>query len=86
MKVRNVIGRNEDIVSMINLNNLYPYGVEIVEEDNFFVSLEQEEKGYDCFLVVLDEQGDIEQVFDTKAEALNSWLGEYHQELRESLI
>lgn len=86
MKIRNVIGRNEDIVSMINLNNLYPYGVEIVEEGVFFESLEQEEELYDCFLVVLDEEGEIEQFFDTKAEALNSWLGEYHQELIESLV
>lgn len=81
MKARNVICRNEDIVSMENLNNLYPYGVEIVEEDNFLAPLEQEEELYDCFLVVLDEEGKIEQVFDTKVEALNSWLGEYHYEL-----
>ena len=40
MKIRNVIGRNEDIVSMNNLNNLYPYGVEIAEEGVFFESLE----------------------------------------------
>lgn len=86
MKVRNVIGRNEDIVSMINLNNLYPYGVEIVEEGIFFVSLEQEEKGYDCFLVVLDEQGEVEHFFETKAEALNSWLAISNQELIESLV
>lgn len=86
MKVRNVIGRNEDIVFMENLNNLYPYGVEIVEEGVFFESLEQEEELYDYFLIVLDEQGNVEHFFETKAEALNSWLAIRNQELIESLI
>lgn len=86
MKAKNIICRNEDNPFMNHLNNLYPYGVEVLEEDNFFAPLEQEEELYDCFLVVLDEQGNIEQVFDTKAEALNSWLAIRNQELIESLI
>lgn len=86
MKARNVICRNQDIVSMENLNNLYPYGVEIVEEGVFFESLEQEEELYDYFLIVLDEQGNAEQLFETKAEALNSWLAIRNKELIESLI
>lgn len=86
MKVRNVIGRNENIVSMKNLRNLYPYGVEIVEERVYFERLEQEEELYDYFLVVLDEQGNVEQFFETKAEVLNSWVAIRNQELIESLI
>lgn len=86
MKVRNVICRKEDIVSMENLNNFYPYGVEIVEEGVFFESLKQEEEFYDYFLLVLDEQGYAEQFFETKAEALNSWLAIKNKELIESLI
>lgn len=86
MKIKNVIGRSENIVSMKNLNNLYPYGVEIVEEGVFFESLEQEEELYDYFLIVLDEQGNVEHFFETKAEALNSWLAIRNQELIESLI
>lgn len=85
MKIKNVISRNEDIVSINNLNNLYPYGVEIEEENNFLASLEQGEQEYDCFLVVLDENGDIEAVFDTKKEALSSWLGKFHHELIDNL-
>lgn len=81
LKVKNIIGRNEDIVSVQNLNNLYPYGVEIEEENNFLASLSEEENLYDCFLVLLDENGYIETVFDTKKEAISSWLGGFHHEL-----
>ena len=84
-KIKNIIGRNEDVVSMQNLNNLYPYGAEVIEENNFFAPLSEEENKYDSFLVVLDENGDIEAVFDTKKEALSSWLGEFHYELIKSL-
>lgn len=84
LTVKNVVCRNEDVVAMQNLNNLYPYGVEIEEENNFLASLEQGQE-YDCFLVVLDENGDIEAVFDTKKEALSSWLGKFHHELIDNL-
>lgn len=84
-KVKNVICREEGRTSLKNLNKLYPYGVDIIEEDDFIEPLHQESNKYDCFLVVLDENGDIEAVFDTKKEALESWLSVFNQELIESL-
>lgn len=86
MKIRNVVCRHDDIPFINHLNNRYPYGIEIVEEGVFFESLKQEEELYDYFLLVLDKQGNAEQFFETKAEALNSWLAIRNRELIESLI
>lgn len=81
LKIKNIIGREEGRISLKNLNNLYPYGVEIQEENNFLNPLNKEESQYDCFLVVLDYNGDIEAVFDTKKEALDSWLSLFNRDL-----
>jgi hypothetical protein len=85
LKIKNVICREEGRTSLKNLSGLYPHGVNVIEEWNFFEPLPQDAEKYDCLLVVLDENGNIESVFDTKKEALNSWLSLYNQELIESL-
>lgn len=82
MKIKNVICRSEDIISCESLKHLYPYGVEIIENE---LSILDKKEIYDCFLVVLDDNGDIEGIYDTKKEALNSWLSLYNKELIESL-